>query len=93
MFESKQAEELRKSQHKAAFASYKAFQFLKHGVEFSNKKLNKERELNKDKLQPADPYHFPVIEDTVAKLISKDKFPRVLRQGDTLDKPGRRFGY
>ena len=33
LFETERAEIARKAQHKKAFASYKAFQFLKHGVE------------------------------------------------------------
>lgn len=33
LFDSERAEIARKAQHKKAFASYKAFQFLKHGVE------------------------------------------------------------
>jgi hypothetical protein len=37
LFDSERAEEARKSQHKKAFASYKAFQFLKNGVELKPK--------------------------------------------------------
>jgi len=37
LFETERAEAARKAQHKKAFASYKAFQFLKHGVEYKAK--------------------------------------------------------
>jgi hypothetical protein len=37
LFESERAELARKAQHKKAFASYKAFQFLKHGVELQSR--------------------------------------------------------
>lgn len=37
LFETERAEIARKAQHKKAFASYKAFQFLKHGVEIKSR--------------------------------------------------------
>ena len=37
LFETERAELARKAQHKKAFASYKAFQFLKHGVELKSR--------------------------------------------------------
>jgi len=39
LFETERAEVARKAQHKKAFASYKAFQFLKHGVEIKSRGL------------------------------------------------------
>jgi hypothetical protein len=37
LFETERAEIARKAQHKKTFASYKAFQFLKHGVELKSR--------------------------------------------------------
>lgn len=37
LFDTERAEVARKAQHKKAFASYKAFQFLKHGVELQSR--------------------------------------------------------
>lgn len=37
LFDTNQNEEVRLNQHKKAFTSYKAFQFLKNGVEFQAK--------------------------------------------------------
>ena len=38
LFDTERAEIARKAQHKKAFASYKAFQFLKHGIDAHAKK-------------------------------------------------------
>ena len=29
----------------------------------------------------------------MGKLLTKDKFPRIIDGGDTLDRPGRKFSY
>jgi hypothetical protein len=58
LFDTERAELIRKNQHKKAFASYKAYEFLKHGVEMT-KKQNKE-----DKVSPRksnDTHEFPPI--------------------------------
>ncbi len=34
LFDTERAEKVRKTQHKQAYASYKAFQFLKHGIDY-----------------------------------------------------------
>lgn len=41
LFDTERAEQARKALHKKAFASYKAFQFLKHGVEMQAKEQPK----------------------------------------------------
>ena len=40
-----------------------------------------------------DPYNFPPVEQTVAKFLTKDKYPRVIDGGDVDRRPGRKFGY
>lgn len=94
LFDNDKLEGVRQNQHKKAYASYKAFQFLKHGVEMrAQLEGPKKVEDPKKALAARDPYNFPPLQETVAKFLTKDKFVRVLRQGDTLARPGRRFGY
>lgn len=49
----------------------------------------------KRRLQENDPYNFPELDATVAKVLSKDILqPRVVDHGDFINKSGRRFnGY
>jgi hypothetical protein len=98
LFETERAEIARKAQHKKAFASYKAFQFLKHGVEIKSRGVVA-TQAAKPKSQPApfksaDPYDFPPLQQAVDRLMkTKDRLPRVLDAGEALtDKPGRKFG-
>jgi len=105
LFDSERAEAARKAQHKKAFASYKAFQFLKHGVDAHAKKISGSgyldvESLNKKKspapYQTADPYEFAPLQESVNTLMRKsaDGLPRVLDAGEQLDsRPGRKFGY
>ena len=102
MFETERAEVARKAQHKKAFASYKAFQFLKHGVELQAKNATSASATPSQgyRVQPvpfqsADPYDFPPLQQAVDNLMkTKDKVPRVLDAGEPLiDRPGRKFGY
>ena len=65
LFETERAEIARKAQHKKAFASYKAFQFLKHGVEINSRGVV-ETAKAAESSQPApfksaDPYDFPPL--------------------------------
>ena len=65
LFETERAEIARKAQHKKAFASYKAFQFLKHGVEVKSRGVV-ETAKAAESSQPApfksaDPYDFPPL--------------------------------
>jgi len=65
LFETERAEIARKAQHKKAFASYKAFQFLKHGVEIKSRGVV-ETAKAAESSQPApfksaDPYDFPPL--------------------------------
>lgn len=94
LFDSERAEQARRVQHKKAFASYKAFQFLKHGIELQSRSSAASKpidaaELSKNKkpapYQSADPYDFPPIKDTLNLLMTKDKVPRVLDSGDALN--------
>lgn len=40
-----------------------------------------------------DPYNFPPVEQTVARFLTKDKFPKIIDNGDVSSKPGRKFEY
>lgn len=77
--------------HKKSLSTYKAYQFLKHGVD--SKKKPTETVQQRQKTNSLDPYEFPALNETVAQLLTKDKFPRVLDGGDSLEKPGRKFAY
>ena len=65
LFETERAEIARKAQHKKAFASYKAFQFLKHGVEIKSRgvvETTKAAESSQPApFKSADPYDFPPL--------------------------------
>ena len=63
---------------------------MKNGVELSKKK---EEPAKPKRMDAFDPYEFPPIEETVARYLSKDKFPRIIDSGDSLNKPGRKFEY
>jgi hypothetical protein len=77
--------------HKKAYASYKAFQFLKSGVKTS--KTDDKPRLSKaqQRLIDNDPYSFPMMDDTVHRLLSKEvSAPMAIDNGDRMSKPGRR---
>lgn len=97
LFDTERAEKLRKEQHKKAFASYKAFEFLKHGVQTQQAKSKKNEKPQKKKtaLESRDPYAFPPIEETVALFLTKDSDQiKVIDGGDALlERSGRKFGY
>jgi len=99
LFETERAELARKSQHKKAFASYKAFQFLKHGVELQSRGVQAATPAAEKKIpapyKTKDPYAFEPVQKIVDLLMNtNEKFPRVLDSGDALDQqPGRKFGY
>jgi len=106
LFDTDRAEQARKAQHKKAFASYKAFQFLKNGVDVQAKKVSSTasgpididtfKKKTPPSYQSADPYDFPPLQDAVKALMrgSSDGLPRVLDAGDQLEsRPGRKFGY
>ena len=93
LFDTERAEQARKAQHKKAFASYKAFQFLKHGVETQAKKAASSGPVDAKSFakkkspapyQTADPYEFPPLQEAVSTLMrsSNDGLPRVLDAGD-----------
>ncbi|CDW82520.1 UNKNOWN [Stylonychia lemnae] len=90
LFDTERAELVRKNQHKKAFASYKAYQFLKHGVELSGKKQQEEK-VPPRKTQ--DAHEFPPIQDTLAKFLTKNKYIDVIDRGERLENPGRKFDY
>ncbi len=82
--------------HKNAFASYKAYEFLKHGIVPEKPKTTKEvMSEAKQRMNELDPYNFPELDATVAKVLSKNvHMPTVLDHGEKIATPGRRFkGY
>ena len=82
--------------HKKAYASYKAFQFLKHGVKtFKDAEEEKQPKISKAKqrLLDNDPFDFPLMDQTIARLLTKDVIaPTVIDKGSKINKPGRRTG-
>jgi len=62
LFETDRAEDARKVLHKKAYASYKAFEFLKHGLKA---KVSEQDPLKlspaKQRLIDNDPYNFPEL--------------------------------
>jgi hypothetical protein len=96
LFNSDNADAARKALHKNAFASYKAHEFLKHGiVPEKPKTVKEERSEAKRRMEELDPYNFPELDRTVAQVLSKDVHqPTVLDHGEKITRPGRRFkGY
>ena len=92
LYSSESAEAAKQALHKKAYASYKAFQFLKHGIKTS-KEADSKPKLSKaqQRLIDNDPYNFPMMDDTVHRLISKDvTAPTAIDTGDRINKPGRR---
>ena len=79
LFDSEVAEEARQALHKKAYASYKAYTFLKHGIktgkeasEMDNKPKVEPLSKAKRRLRDNDPYNFPELNKSVASLLSKD---------------------
>jgi len=58
LFDSQRAEDARRTLHKKAFASYKAFEFLKGGVTRTASSGSTKSEA-KRRLEENDPYNFP----------------------------------
>jgi len=78
--------------HKAAFVSYKAHEFLKHGVKKDESAKPAEKSAAKKRLEENDPYNFPELDASVAKIISDEVFyPTMLDHGDFLNRSGRQF--
>lgn len=98
IYENDKTEAARKALHKKAYASYKAFHFLKHGV-----KRGKELSLTdaddlstaKKRLRDNDPYNFPQLDSTVRSVLSSEiDLPQLNDAGDRIGTPGRRVnGY
>ena len=64
LFDTERAELARKTQHKKAFASYKAFQFLKNGVSLQTRQAAKSAAAEPKIPAPykvKDPYEFPLV--------------------------------
>lgn len=58
LYDTQKAEDARRSLHKKAFASYKAFEFLKGGVSATPASVSQKSEA-KRRLEENDPYNFP----------------------------------
>ena len=93
LYETQRAEDARRSLHKKAFASYKAFEFLKGGVP-STSVINKKSDA-KRRLEENDPYNFPQLDQTVHAVLSKNVLTaQLIDHGEQINVPGRRFkGY
>ena len=98
IYENDKTEAARKVLHKKAYASYKAFHFLKNGIKKGSDILaEQEEELStaKQRLRDNDPYNFPALDRTVRTVLSSDiDLPRLNDAGETITTPGRRLnGY
>ena len=97
LFDTDRAEHARQTQHKKAYASYKAFEFLKHGLDHQKKLSTQQakKQTPKSAMESKDPYNFPPVEETVAMYLTKDSHIKVIDGGDSLTaKAGRNFfGY
>lgn len=94
LYATEQAEAAKQTLHKKAYASYKAFQFLKHGVKtFKDSEEDKVNRVSKaqQRLIDNDPYNFPLMDQTVHRILTKDVMaPTAIDKGERIDKPGRR---
>ena len=87
LFESYEADQARKLQHKRAFQNYKEFEFLKVGI-------SKKKEDKKKSSDVFDPFNYPGLEDSVASVFTEGSGQ--LKVNDAGEKPwqiqhGRRF--
>jgi len=91
IFMGEKADAAQKALHKSAFASYKAYEFLKHGVK-TEAAEPEHKSAAKQRLEENDPYNFPELDASVAKVISSDiTMPHMLDHGEPLNKSGRRY--
>lgn len=79
--------------HKKAYASYKAFEFLKNGLKA---KVSEQDPLKlspaKQRLLDNDPYNFPELNEGLSQILSSETIqPRIRDGGDVIKTPGRRF--
>ena len=101
IYDNEKTEAARRALHKKAYASYKAFHFLKSGVKRGNELLAAsqadEEELSaaKRRLRDNDRYNFPELDRTVKTVLSADiDMPQLNDAGEPINKPGRRInGY
>ena len=102
LFDSKEVEAARLAQHKKAYASYKAYNFLKHGIktgkaidEQDNKPKVEKLSKAKLRMKKNDPFNFPELNESVAQVLTSDvPVPTLKDMGDMIKTPGRRVnGY
>lgn len=62
LYDTDRAESARKALHKKAFASFKAYEFLKNGVTQSTEQRVKGESEAKRRLRENDPYNFPELD-------------------------------
>lgn len=74
IYENEKTEAARRTMHKKAYASYKAFHFLKHGVKQGAEQERKSEKLSsaKQRLRDRDPYNFPEMDASVRAVLSAD---------------------
>ena len=91
LYESDSADQARQVLHKKAYASYKTFNFLKHGVK-TKKEESPKLSKSKQRLLDNDPYNFPELEQTVHGVLSDSITQTELNdRGEAILRPGRRF--
>ena len=95
LFDTDRAENVRKALHKKAYASYRAYEFLKAGIKAPGKPQEPALSAAKKRLQETDPYNFPELDQTVNTVLAKDILTtQLLDNGEQINVPGRRFkGY
>lgn len=73
IYENEKTELARKALHKKAYASYKAYHFLKNGVVRGaehQEKAQEELSTAKKRLRDNDPYNFPELDRSVQSVLS-----------------------
>lgn len=102
IYENEKTERARQVLSRKAYASYKAFHFLKQGVTRGEDLLTADRHAPvsqlssaKRRLRDNDPYNFPELDQTVKSVLSPDiDSPQLNDAGDVVVTPGRRLrGY
>ena len=99
IYDNEKTEAARRTIHKKAYASYKAFHFLKNGVK-RGKELATDEDSDllssaKKRLRDSDPYNFPELDQSVKSVLSSEiDLPQLNDAGDKISTPGRRInGY
>lgn len=92
LYDSETAENARKALHKKAFASYKAYQFLKNGVDIKKDKYSQYENIEAvDSKKFEYPDSFKYTDSLVSHILTSGIQSRIADQGLRNRRPGRKF--